>query len=87
MTLAEFRYEQPGVTASAGRVYFDGVDISHNVTGFKLDVQVGRVPTLTLDILAGAIRTDGTVVPLLAPETVEMLERLGWTPPNDKVEP
>lgn len=63
-----------------GHVVVDGQELY--VTGFKLEAEVGHVPTLTADlplVRGASINAEARVI--IPKETHDALVALGWTPP------
>lgn len=65
-----------------GAVHVAGVDVSHLVTKCTVTAEVGRLPTVQLEMLAWPVDVDCEPADVeLPPALVELLSRLGWTPP------
>lgn len=63
-------------------VAIDGHDIASAVRSFSLRHQAGQgVPSLELDLLVVPFEFEGKVQVRIKPETLDLLIRLGWTPP------
>jgi len=70
------------------RVELNGNDISSALTGVRLCLDAGAMPTATLDICAWEIPVDLDQVRIEIPaRTQALLVELGWTPPQDTSEP
>jgi hypothetical protein len=76
------RINGPGHTS---RVQLDGEDISSALTGMRLHLAAGSVPTATLELALWEAPTELDAVRVMVPdETRELLVRLGWTPPAEE---
>lgn len=70
--------------ATGGTVELDGEDISNTVRGLDIQLRVGDIPKVTLDVVVVDLsnETDGAAA-LIRPETRDLLVKLGWTPPEE----
>ncbi len=69
--------------AGRGSISLDGQDVSKATRGFALTGSVGDVTRLELDLaIFEDAKLSGEVDVIIPPAAVELLERLGWTPPT-----
>lgn len=67
------------------RVEVDGHDVSNLVTTAHIDIDARSLPEITLELIPRqvAVTLTGAAV-RLDPETLALLEALGWTPPREE---
>ncbi|WP_406083094.1 hypothetical protein OHA01_26300 [Micromonospora zamorensis] len=71
------------INGHRGTIRLDGHDVSKGIRGFRLTGEAGQLARLELDVLiVETTRAAADVSAYLNPEAVELLKRLGWTPPE-----
>ena len=66
-------------------VELDGEDISSAIRSMTLDVEAAQPPTVHLNLVVFEIETDlGETRIHITDSTVDLLKRLGWTPPAEE---
>lgn len=65
-------------------VELDGHEISHALTGLRLNLDTSPIGEVRLDVIAEEVQTHTDVIVLLPEATKELLVRLGWTPPAEE---
>lgn len=66
-------------------VIIDGYRLP-GVRSADVSTQVGYIPTVTVELHARAVHVDGELRFVLSENTVEALQKLGWTPPAGEVQ-
>lgn len=56
------------------------------VRSADVSVDVGYLPTVTVEFHARAVHVDGELRFILGDNTIEALQKLGWTPPGETPE-
>ncbi|MDT0377237.1 hypothetical protein RM572_00405 [Streptomyces sp. DSM 42041] len=88
MTVGKEGDNRPGtlrITGDAAQqtVELNGENIAPAIYGLTLKLQAGAMPTVTLDAVVWETSTDVGAVRVEIPDaTRDLLQRLGWTPPD-----
>lgn len=77
----------PSTLSSPGaKVLLDGQDCSRGIQSYELAQVAGRLPELVLHLSMPEVVIDGEITVLLTDETRELLQSLGWAPPEGNEE-
>lgn len=75
--------ELDGPAAYDGTIKVDGIEVKQAVRALDVRARVGDLISVTLDVMAMAgARFSGSAYVGIPTETAELLEVLGWTPPD-----
>lgn len=67
------------------KVHLDGEEISSAIKAISIEAEACQVPVVRLDLAVFEIETDTDEVKIhITDSTVDLLKRLGWTPPAEE---